>query len=70
MTLTANTQPRLCDRRLHAAQPDGTARHRALIRLYERRSSVDHLIQALERYQLEQGASSRTSLTEASGWGK
>ncbi len=37
------------------AQPVGTNRHRALVRLYERRAAVDQLISALERYQRDLG---------------
>lgn len=37
-----------------APQPPAGNRHRALARLYERKTAVDNLIDALERYQREQ----------------
>jgi hypothetical protein len=40
--------------RLHLTQPPEDFRRRALVRLYERRCAVDHLIRALERYQQEE----------------
>ena len=40
--------------RLHLAQAPDDFRRRALVRLYERRCAVDHLIRALERYQQEE----------------
>ena len=40
--------------RLHLTQAPDDFRRRALVRLYERRYAVDHLIRALERYQEEE----------------
>jgi hypothetical protein len=54
MGLTAATTLRFHDRRLRLAQPSDDVRRRALTRLYERRTAVDNLIGALERYQQEQ----------------
>lgn len=42
------------DDQLHRVQAPDDIRWRALARLYERRSAVDDLISALERYQQEQ----------------
>lgn len=42
------------DRRFHVPPPQVSNRRRALARLYERRSAVDSLIDALERYEQHQ----------------
>ena len=49
----ATKQPQVCDHSLRR-QPVDSVRQRALARLHERRSAVDQLIGALERYQQEQ----------------
>jgi hypothetical protein len=55
MGLTAAvTRVGIRDHRLRLAQPPDDVRRRALARLYERRTAVDQLIGALERYQQEQ----------------
>ncbi len=64
MNLIANNQTRSRDQRWRSAEASGSAKHRALVRLYERRSAVDNLIHALERYQQEQGVASRNSVLE------
>jgi hypothetical protein len=43
-------------------------RRRALVRLYERRSAVDNLIRALERYQQEESGQSDEA-SPAQRWG-
>ena len=52
MALLTATQPRPRDYR-RAPQPSAGSHYRALARLYERKSAVDNLIGALERYQQE-----------------
>lgn len=42
-------------------------RHRALARLYERRSAVENLIGALERYQQEQSGLTANSAPSTAG---
>ena len=42
---------------------NGSTRHRALERLYERRAAVDQLIEALERYQQGRGQKQIEALT-------
>ena len=54
ITAAAATRVGIRDHRLRLAQPPDDVRRRALARLYERRTAVDQLIGALERYQLEQ----------------
>jgi hypothetical protein len=53
MELVTATQLQSRDYRGTPRPPAGD-RHRALARLYERKSAVDNLIGALERYQQEQ----------------
>jgi hypothetical protein len=53
MALLTATQLRPRDYRRSPLPPAGN-RHLALARLYERKSAVDNLIGALERYQREQ----------------
>ena len=53
MELLTATQLQPRDYR-RALRPPAGDRHRALARLYERKSAVDNLIEALERYQQEQ----------------
>ena len=55
MTPSATAQTRSRDTHGNRIQPDGMSRHRALVRLYQRRAAVDQLIQALERYQQDPG---------------
>jgi len=57
MTLTAITLDRNRETRGSRSLPGNSNRHRALVRLYERRAAVDQLIDALERY--EEGRSQR-----------
>ena len=40
----------------YVAQPPDDIRQRALVRLYERRTAVDNLIRALERYEHDQSS--------------
>jgi hypothetical protein len=54
MTALATAQRRDQNDQLHQVQAPDDVRWRALARLYERRSAVDNLIGALERYQREQ----------------
>jgi hypothetical protein len=55
------------DRRSRVVQPPDDVRHRALARLYERRSAVDNLIGALERYHQQQSrlSAERAAFTAA-----
>jgi hypothetical protein len=53
MRSVATKQPRVSDHSLRLQTVD-SVRRRALARLHERRSAVDQLIGALERYQQEQ----------------
>ncbi len=53
MELLTATQVQPRDYR-HTLRPPAGDRRRALARLYERKSAVDKLIAALERYQQEQ----------------
>jgi serine phosphatase RsbU (regulator of sigma subunit) len=53
MGSAATKQPRVCDPSLRLQAGD-SVRRRALARLHERRSAVDLLIGALERYQQAQ----------------
>ena len=57
MELLTSAEIRTRDYR-RAPQPPAGNRHRALARLYERKSAVDNLIDALERYQQEQSQAS------------
>ena len=50
MSLGANAPSRSRESR-RISVSSNTFRHRALVRLYERRAAVDNLIDALERYQ-------------------
>jgi hypothetical protein len=54
MELSTATQRQDHAHRPRIARPGDDIRYRALARLYERRSAVDHLIHALERYQQDQ----------------
>ena len=54
MALGNATPLRVSGSRHQPVHPTGDFRLSALIRLYERRSAVDNLIRALERYQEEQ----------------
>jgi hypothetical protein len=54
MELSAATKPRVAENRRSSVQASDSIKRRALARLYERRSAVDNLISALERYQQEQ----------------
>ena len=54
MTASTAAKRRDQDNLLHTVQPPDDVRWRELARLYERRSAVDNLIRALERYQREQ----------------
>ena len=53
MALLNLTKLRVPDHSRYVTQPPDDVRRRALVRLYERRSAVDNLIQALERYEQE-----------------
>ena len=53
MALWNATKSGVPQHRRHVAPPPSDIRHRALVRLYERRIAVDSLIRALERYQEE-----------------
>jgi hypothetical protein len=55
MASLAATNLRVYDDNWRIVRPPDDVRHRALARLYERKSAVDNLISALERYQREQG---------------
>ena len=67
MALSTATQRRGPDHRSRFVQPPDDVRRRALARLYERRSAVDKLIGALERYQQEQSrlSAKRAAITAA-----
>jgi hypothetical protein len=67
MALMTATQLRGHDHRSRFVQPRDDVRRRALARLYERRSAVDKLIGALERYQQEQSrlSAKRAAITAA-----
>ena len=67
MALLINSEPLHLDCSRHAERPPDDVRHRALARLYERRSAVDNLISALERYQQEQGAQTAKCVTLSAG---
>lgn len=54
MEHSTGTKLRVLERHFRTAQPTDGVRRRALARLYERRSAVEKLIDALERYQQEQ----------------
>jgi hypothetical protein len=54
MELSAVTKSRVPENRRSSVQASDSVKRRALARLYERRSAVDNLISALERYQQEQ----------------
>jgi len=54
MELSAATKSRVSENRRSSVQASDSIKRRALARLYERRSAVDNLISALERYQQEQ----------------
>lgn len=67
LSVAAQTQVREQARRTPQV---ASTRNRALVRLYERRTAVDQLISALERYQQEQGQipeQSRLELLSAVG---
>jgi hypothetical protein len=53
MTASVAAKRRDYDDQFHGVQAPDDVRWRALARLYERKSAVDHLIGALERYQRE-----------------
>jgi hypothetical protein len=54
MEFSTATRIRVPESRRSSVQASDSVKRRALARLYERRSSVDNLISALERYQHEQ----------------
>ena len=54
MALYTATQLQVPDHHRHVTHTTDDIRHRALVRLYQRRTAVDSLIQALERYEREQ----------------
>jgi len=54
MEFSTATKLRVPENRHTAVHAADSIKHRALARLYERRSAVDNLISALERYQHEQ----------------
>jgi len=64
MNLTATVEIQERDAHGNRTQPVESNRHRALARLYERRAAVDHLINALERYQQELGRRTEQSQFE------
>ncbi len=55
MEFSTATKLRVPESRRNTGHAADSIKHRALARLYERRSAVDNLISALERYQHEQG---------------
>ena len=67
MALPTATQLRGHDHPSRFVQPRDDVRRRALARLYERRSAVDKMIGALERYQQEQSrlSAKRAAITAA-----
>jgi hypothetical protein len=67
MALMTATQLRGHDHPSRFVQPRDDVRRRALARLYERRSAVDKMIGALERYQQEQSrlSAKRAAITAA-----
>jgi len=62
MNLTAAAQLRNRQPHGNRYSQGGTNKNRALARLYERRAAVDRLIDALERYQWDQGRPERSQL--------
>jgi len=54
MEFSTATKLRIPESRRSNVQASDSVKRRALARLYARRSSVDNLISALERYQQEQ----------------
>ena len=54
MAFSPATQLRNLDQGSRPVRPSDDVRRRALVRLYERRSAVNKLIGALERYQQDQ----------------
>jgi hypothetical protein len=54
MAFSPDIHSRDPDRSSRLVRPSAGVRRRALVRLYERRSTVNNLIGALERYQHEQ----------------
>jgi len=54
MALCTATKLQVPDHHRLVAHTTDDIRHRALVRLYERRMAVDGLISALERYEREQ----------------
>jgi hypothetical protein len=54
MEFSTATKLRVPESRRSNVQASDSVKRRALTRLYERRSAVDNLISALERYQQEQ----------------
>jgi hypothetical protein len=54
MALCTATKLQVPDHHRQVAHTTDDIRHRALVRLYERRLAVDSLIHALERYEREQ----------------
>ena len=54
MEFSTATKLRVPESRRSNVQASDSVKRRALTRLYERRSAVDNLISALERYQHEQ----------------
>ena len=61
------TKHRVSDPRQCLVKPPDDARRHALTRLYARRSAVNNLIGAVERYQLEQGRQRAKGATAIDG---
>jgi hypothetical protein len=67
MLLSTSSKLRNYDRRWNIVQPPDDIRCQALARLYARRSAVDNLITALERYQQDQGRLSANCAAATAG---